>query len=101
MITYDAGGTEQAVKFFENNLDFIGTVRSIEHEVLNDAKFYKTTIKGSEETLVINNALTSGFSGEGPRGLKRVLERLGVESIDAQFYTGPLSYGRNGFTINF
>lgn len=101
MITYDAGGTKQAVEFFENNLDFLGKVQSIEHEVLRNATFYKTTIKGSEETLVINNALTSGFSGEGPRGLKIVLERLGVESIDAQFYTGELNSEKNGFTIKF
>lgn len=65
MITYDAGRTERAVEFFENNLDFLGKVQSIKHEVLNHRPFYKTTIEGSEETLVINNVLASGFSGEG------------------------------------
>lgn len=101
MITYDGGGTKEAVEFFENNLNFLGEVHSIKHEVLNHRPFYKTTIEGSEETLVIDSVLASGFSGEGARGLKRVLEKLGVESVDAEFYTGALSYGKNGFTIKF
>lgn len=101
MITYDAIETEQAVKIFENNLDFWGKVQSIEHQRLKFETLYKTTIIGSEETLVINNGLSSGYAGEGPRGLYRVLEKLGIESADAKFYVTDRDTHKKGFTLKF
>ncbi|WP_211653237.1 hypothetical protein [Planococcus alpniumensis] len=60
---------------------------------------YQTIIKGTEETLTINDGLSSGYAGEGPRGLVKVLERLGVESSDAEYYAKDRDTHKKGFIL--
>ncbi|EIM05215.1 hypothetical protein A1A1_17330 [Planococcus antarcticus DSM 14505] len=101
MITYNVDETEQAVKFVESNLSFLGKIYSIEHKRLKMESEYQTTINGSEETLVINGGLSSGYLGEGPRGLARVLEKLGIQKEEAEYYAKDRETHKKGFKHTF
>lgn len=89
--------TEQAVRFVENNLNFLGKIHSIEHKRLKIESEYQTIITGSEETLVINGGLSSGYLGEGSRGLVRILEKLGIQKEEAEHYAKDRVSYKKGF----
>lgn len=101
MITYNVDETEQAVNFVENNLNFLGKIKSIEHKRLNLAPHYRTIIIGSEESLTINGGLSSGYTGEGPRGLMRILEKLDIENDAAEHYSRDTKIYKKGFLHKF
>lgn len=101
LITYDTNETAQAIAFFENNIDFLGRIKSVEHKRSRMKSEYKTTITGSEETLVINGGLSSGYHGEGTKGLAKVLVRLGINSSAAESYAKDSEAYKKGFKHDF
>ena len=60
---------------------------------------YKTTIEGTNEIIVFNGELGSGYRGEGPNGLIYVLEKLGLSKEQAEGYV--LNEMNKTFTVNF
>lgn len=101
MITYEVMETERAVQFVEKNLDFLGKIRSIEHKRLKSETMYQTIITGTEESMTIDGGLSSGYAGEGPRGLSRVLQALGLSKEAADKYAKDRVIFKNGFKHNF
>lgn len=101
VITYESNETEKTVEFFEHVHNFLGKIHSIEHKRLKMETEYQTIITGSEETLVINGGLSSGYAGEGPRGLARVLEKLGIQKEKAEHYAKDRVTHKKGFKHTF
>jgi hypothetical protein len=101
MLKIESGTTNEAVKFVRNNIEMLGTLKSITHTRNMDSIYYKTVIKGSHNTIVLEGGLTSGYRGEGSNGLKKVLVMLGVDENIAEHYVFGNSDNEFEFTINF
>lgn len=78
MITYQDGITKRSLSFAIENIHRLGELKSISHKRNKEEIFYETTIKGSEDTMIITSGLGSGYGGEGPSGLIKLLIELGV-----------------------
>lgn len=84
MIIIDTGITGDAVRLVSANLSNLGEIISVEH--LRNAKKvnYQTIIVGADHTLQVDGGLGSGYPGEGPRGLEKVLGMLGLDDVHAR-----------------
>ena len=83
MIILETSTTKKAKEFVERNLDLLGEISFVEHKRNLKNIDYQTIITGSEDTMVIDGGLTSGYQGEGTSGLIYVLEKLGVSRNEA------------------
>lgn len=84
MIVIDTDTTVNAVKLIEKNLVNLGEIVSIEHTRKAKKIGYQTIIVGKEHTLRVDGGLGSGYPGEGPRGLEKVLGMLGLDDLHAK-----------------
>lgn len=78
MLKKENGSTKDAEKFFEENIERLGEVTSIEHFRNGEKAEFETIIHGKEESMQIIGGLASGYAGTGPNGLIRILKKLGV-----------------------
>lgn len=83
MSTLVASTTADAVKYVKDNLERLGELRYIEHSRNSNKIEYKTIIVGEINDLVIEGGLGSGYTGEGPSGLLKVLILLGIDNETA------------------
>jgi len=83
MIILETSTTETAKAFVERNLEFLGEIHLVEHKRNQENIDYQTIISGSENVMIINGGLTSGYQGEGTRGLIYILKKLGVSEEKA------------------
>lgn len=79
------GITEQSLKFWHDNKDKIGDVKTLEasfeplaldYDDLGMLE-YNVEIKGSKGSILLSGC-NSGYSGEGPNGTAKILAELGV-----------------------
>ena len=101
MIIYDTETTQQAIKFFENNIELLGKIRSIEHKRKLSETGYETIFTGTDETMTIIGGLSSGYSGEGSNGLVHVLKKLGVDEGKAETLVMDNKANKKGFKHTF
>lgn len=93
MIICDVGSTQNTKKFIMDNLYKIGEVISVKHIADHDAAEFETIIEGEKDSIKIIGGLSSGYRGEGPRGLKYILVELGMPADQAERY----ALSRGGF----
>lgn len=79
MIIFETGSTSESLDFVKENLSRLGKIERITHERNREDVFYKTTIYGEHNTMLINGGLASGYGGEGPRGLADLLLDIGID----------------------
>lgn len=101
MLSIKQGITNEALNFFKENIEQVGTVKSITHTRNIDKIYYKTVITGENNSMVIEGGLTSGYMGQGAKGLKKVLVTLGLDEITAEKYVFGNADIEHEFTINF
>lgn len=83
MIIIDTETTSDAVKLVEGNLGNLGKIISVEHARGGRKIGYQTIITGEDHTIRVDGGLSSGYPGEGPKGLIKVLELLGLSNETA------------------
>jgi len=75
------GITEMSVEFVKKNLERLGRPQSVVITKVASLDWV-TEIVGSRGEIV-TDGFSTGYSGEGPTGLRTVLELLGIEPIPA------------------
>lgn len=78
--------THEAVKFYNLYRDMFGSVKKATFNFIpNDSQCYRLTLENEyKEELIFDYAFASGYCGEGPRGLLKVLTSAGFD-VDLDF----------------
>lgn len=91
-VKVDIGYTSGSIKFYERYKEAFGEVISAEMVANPEEIDYTLTLKNKyDEELVFCGGLTSGYSGEGCRGTKKVLKLAGFEVTD-EFISNNVSF---------
>lgn len=83
LLESDIGYTGASIEFYEKYKEAFGEVIKAEMVAKPvNVKYALTLTNNLGEKLVFNGGLTSGYSGEGCRGTRRVLEMAGFKISD-------------------
>ena len=77
LIVEEIDATNQAIEVVENLGNMLGEIKSVEHRHTLKTPNYETKLIGTDGEILIKGGFSSGYPGEGPRGLKKVLINLG------------------------
>jgi hypothetical protein len=101
MITFKNGITKSTLDFVLGNLQRLGEIQSLSHKRDKSKIFYETIIKGSDDTMIISGGIGSGYSGEGPGGMLKLLLELGVPEDKARAYVYDNTDTEHNFEVIF
>ncbi|WP_306009355.1 hypothetical protein [Bacillus sp. MMSF_3328] len=101
MITYQNGITKKSLSFVFDNLHRLGEINSIAHKRNKSQIFYETTINGTDDIMIIKGGLGSGYGGEGPNGLHKLLVELGLSEELANEYVYENTDTEYSFEVEF
>lgn len=77
LIVEEIDTTNQAIEVVKNLGNVVGEIKSVEHRHTLKTPNYETKLIGTDGEILIKGGFSSGYPGEGPRGLKKVLINLG------------------------
>lgn len=95
-ITIEDVHTKEAVTAVRKTIELIGKIKSIDHRYINEIYGYETAFNGVNGRIVVKGGFSSGYQGEGPQGLKRILAELGVNERKIEEYVNSV---QKKFTI--
>lgn len=78
--------TQKAIEFYNLYKDMFGSVKKATlTSIPNDSEFHRLTLENEyNEELIFDYAFASGYTGEGARGLLKVLTSAGFD-VDLDF----------------
>ena len=78
----------------KRNKKLIGDLKSVEHKHVSKVHGYETLFKGSYGEILVKGGFSSGYPGEGPRGLATILKELGFNEnvIEVNVYGASKSF---------
>jgi len=95
-ITIEDVHTKEAITAVRKTIELIGKIKSIDHKYINEIYGYETAFNGVNGRIVVKGGFSSGYQGEGPQGLKRILAELGVNERKIEEYVNSV---QKKFTI--
>jgi len=95
-ITIEDVHTKEAITAVRKTIELIGKIKSIDHRYINEIYGYETAFNGVNGRIVVKGGFSSGYQGEGPQGLKRILAELGVNERKIEEYVNSV---QKKFTI--
>jgi len=89
-ITIEDVHTKEAITAVRKTIELIGKIKSIDHRYINEIYGYETAFNGVNGRIVVKGGFSSGYQGEGPQGLKRILAELGVNERKIEEYVNSV-----------
>ncbi|GGL41545.1 hypothetical protein [Sporolactobacillus putidus] len=101
MISYEGNVVNEALEFIRINLHLLGEFKSLLHERDQENVYQKTTIIGTNNTLVVEGKLGHGHNAAGPSALIEVLELLGLNEKNEDKWLVHACDDRPGIKIDY